>query len=44
MFGEVVGVKGGKISRNTTNADQVMSISLAPIVRIYGSSSSTYTW
>ncbi|WP_456422454.1 hypothetical protein [Lutibacter sp.] len=32
MFGEVVGVKGGKISRNTTNADQVMSISLAPIV------------
>ncbi|MCF6307836.1 MAG: hypothetical protein L3J09_07755 [Flavobacteriaceae bacterium] len=32
MFGEVVGVKGGKISRNTSNADQVMSISLAPIV------------
>ena len=32
MFGEVVGVKGGKISRNTTDADQVMSISLAPIV------------
>ncbi|MFK5983114.1 MAG: hypothetical protein QM499_09380, partial [Flavobacteriaceae bacterium] len=32
MFGEVVGVKGGKISRNTTGADQVMSISLAPIV------------
>ena len=32
MFGEVVGVKGGKISRNTIDADQVMSISLAPIV------------
>ncbi|MFK5958792.1 MAG: hypothetical protein QM495_07970 [Lutibacter sp.] len=32
VFGEVVGVKGGKISRNTTDADQVMSISLAPIV------------
>ncbi|VAW25726.1 hypothetical protein MNBD_BACTEROID04-1502, partial [hydrothermal vent metagenome] len=32
MFGEVVGVKGGKISRNTVDADQVMSISLAPIV------------
>jgi hypothetical protein len=32
VFGEVVGVKGGKISKNTTNADQVMSISLAPIV------------
>ncbi|MGV6845712.1 MAG: hypothetical protein ACWA42_06255 [Lutibacter sp.] len=32
VFGEVVGVKGGKISKNTSNADQVMSISLAPIV------------
>ena len=32
MFGEVVGVKGGKISRVTKGADQVMSISLAPIV------------
>jgi hypothetical protein len=32
MFGEVVGVKGGKISRITDGADQVMSISLAPIV------------
>ena len=32
MFGEVVGVKGGKISRVTEGADQVMSISLAPIV------------
>jgi len=32
VFGEVVGVKGGKISRNTVDADQVMSISLAPII------------
>lgn len=32
VYGEVVGVKGGKISRNTTNADQVMSISMNPIV------------
>lgn len=32
MVGEVVGVKGGKISRNTQNADHVLTISLAPIV------------
>ncbi len=32
VFGEVVGVKGGKISKVTEGADQVMSISLAPIV------------
>lgn len=32
VYGEVVGVKGGKISRNTTDADQVMSISMNPIV------------
>jgi hypothetical protein len=32
MFGEVVGVKGGKISRKTIDADLVMSISLEPIV------------
>jgi hypothetical protein len=32
VFGEVVGVKGGKISKNTTDADQVMSISMNPIV------------
>lgn len=30
--GEVVGVKGGKISRNTEDADHVLTISLAPIV------------
>jgi hypothetical protein len=32
MVGEVVGIKGGKISRNTENADHVLTISLAPIV------------
>ena len=32
VFGEVVGVKAGKISKITEGADQVMSISLAPIV------------
>ncbi|MBL4663300.1 MAG: hypothetical protein JKY22_07050 [Flavobacteriaceae bacterium] len=32
MIGEVVGIKGGKISRNTQNADHVLTISLAPIV------------
>jgi acetyltransferase-like isoleucine patch superfamily enzyme len=32
MVGEVVGVKGGKISRNTQDADHVLTISLAPIV------------
>jgi len=32
VFGEVVGVKGGKISKNTQDADQVLTISLAPIV------------
>jgi len=32
MVGEVVGVKGGKISRNTQNVDHVLTISLAPIV------------
>ncbi|MBL7943810.1 MAG: hypothetical protein JNM00_13640, partial [Flavobacteriales bacterium] len=31
-FGDVVGVRGGKISKNTEGAEQVMSISLAPIV------------
>ncbi|MCB0456550.1 MAG: hypothetical protein R2776_05270 [Flavobacteriaceae bacterium] len=31
-FGEIVGVKGGKISRNTIDADQVMTISYNPIV------------
>lgn len=32
MVGEVVGVKGGKISRNTQDADHILTISLAPIV------------
>lgn len=32
VYGEVVGVKGGKISKNTTEADQVISISMNPIV------------
>lgn len=32
VYGEVVGVKGGKISNNTVDADQVMSISMNPIV------------
>lgn len=32
MVGEVVGVKGGKISRNTLDADHILTISLAPIV------------
>ena len=32
VYGEVVGVKGGKISKNTVDADQVMSISMNPIV------------
>ncbi|MEM7185561.1 MAG: hypothetical protein AAF466_02785 [Bacteroidota bacterium] len=32
MVGEVVGIKGGKISRNTQNADHVLTISMAPIV------------
>jgi len=32
MVGEVVGIKGGKISRNTSDADHVLTISLAPIV------------
>ncbi|HAD11951.1 MAG TPA: hypothetical protein DCF33_05880 [Saprospirales bacterium] len=31
-FGEVVGVRGGKISRNTAEADHYMVISKAPIV------------
>ncbi|MDC7995104.1 hypothetical protein [Altibacter sp. HG106] len=31
-IGEVVGVKGGKISRNTEDADHVMTISYNPIV------------
>lgn len=30
--GEIVGVYGGKISRNTDNAEQIMSISLSPLV------------
>lgn len=30
--GEVVGVRGGKISRNTDDADHVLTISMAPIV------------
>lgn len=32
LVGEVVGIKGGKISRNTQNADHVLTISMAPIV------------
>lgn len=32
VYGEVVGVKGGRISKNTVEADQVMSISMNPIV------------
>jgi predicted acyltransferase (DUF342 family) len=32
MVGEVVGIKGGKISRNTYDADHLLTISLAPIV------------
>ena len=32
MPGEVVGIKGGKISLNTTQADHVLTISMAPIV------------
>ncbi len=31
-IGEVVGVKGGKISRNTNDVDHVLTISMAPIV------------
>ncbi|NND64129.1 MAG: hypothetical protein HKN48_13135 [Flavobacteriaceae bacterium] len=31
-YGEVVGVKGGKISRNTLEADHILTISMAPIV------------
>ncbi|MDC8002804.1 hypothetical protein POV27_01950 [Aureisphaera galaxeae] len=31
-IGEVVGVKGGKISRNTEGVDHVLTISMAPIV------------
>ncbi len=31
-FGDIVGVRGGKISKNTVGAEQVMCISLAPIV------------
>lgn len=32
LFGQVVGVHGGKISRKTEGADQIMAVSLAPIV------------
>ncbi|MEL6812424.1 MAG: hypothetical protein AAFP76_13920 [Bacteroidota bacterium] len=32
QVGEVVGVKGGKISRNTKDADHILTISFAPIV------------
>ena len=32
VFGEVVGVKGGKISKVTEGADHVLTISMAPIV------------
>ena len=32
VFGEVVGIKGGKISKKTEGADHVLTISLAPIV------------
>lgn len=32
MFGQIVGVKNGKISLTTDGADQVMSISMAPVV------------
>lgn len=31
-FGDIVGVRGGKISRNTAGADQLMVVSMAPIV------------
>ena len=31
-FGMIVGVRGGKISKNTENAEQLMAISMAPIV------------
>ena len=31
-FGEIVGVRGGKISRDTANAEQVMVVSHAPVV------------
>ncbi len=32
LFGQIIGVKNGKISLNTTGADQVMSVSMAPVV------------
>ncbi|PKV49035.1 hypothetical protein ATE84_1051 [Aquimarina sp. MAR_2010_214] len=32
VFGEVVGIKGGKISKNTKDADHVLTISANPIV------------
>lgn len=32
MYGQIVGVKNGEISLNTDDADQIMSISLAPAV------------
>ena len=31
-FGDIVGVKGGKITKDTRGAEQIMAISLAPIV------------
>lgn len=31
-FGDIVGVRGGKISKNTEGAEQIMCVSLAPIV------------
>lgn len=31
-FGEIVGVYGGKISRKTVGAEQIMAVSLAPVV------------
>lgn len=32
VFGQIVGVTGGKISLETDNAEQIMSISMAPVV------------
>ncbi len=31
-FGDIVGVRGGKISKNTVGAEQIMAISMAPIM------------
>jgi hypothetical protein len=32
MFGDIIGVKGGKITKNTTTADHFMVVSMSPIV------------